>query len=76
MKEGKYNRIKGALGDVGVTNKELAENLNVSTNTVSRWCTNAMQPSVEMLYRIATYLNIDVRDLLVPNKLSSSLSRK
>lgn len=76
MKKGNYNRLKGALGDLGVTNKELAEGLGVSRTAVSTWCTNDKQPSLETLYRIAEYLNIDVRDLLVPNKLSASSQKK
>ncbi len=76
MKKGHYNRIKGALGDQGVTNKELAEKLAVNPNTVSRWCTNDQQPSVEMLYRIADYLKIDVRDLLVVNSNSPKAGRR
>jgi putative transcriptional regulator len=76
MNKSHYNRIKGALGDLGVTNKELAEGLDVTPGTVSTWCTNDKQPSLETLYRIAEYLKVDVRDLLVPNKLTSSPARK
>ncbi len=76
MKKEQFNRIKGALGDQGVTNKELAEALGVTPSTVSTWCTNDKQPSLETLYRIAGYLNIDVRHLLVPNKLSASPTQK
>ena len=76
MQQTHYNRIKGALADLGVTNKELAEHLEVNPNTVSRWCTNDQQPSLEMLFRVAEYLNIDVRELIVPNKVSSGAARK
>ncbi len=63
------NRIKVALAEQGRTNKWLAEKLGKNTATVSRWCTNEMQPSLETLYDIADALNMDVRDLLVVNKL-------
>jgi putative transcriptional regulator len=63
-----YNRIKGAIADAGVSNKELAEGLGVTEPTVSTWCTNTKQPSLETLFLIADYLKIDVRDLLVANK--------
>lgn len=76
MEKGHYNRIKGVLGDMGVTNKELAEALEVTPGTVSNWCTNDKQPSLETLYRIAGYLNIDVRQLLVPNELTISPTQK
>lgn len=63
-----YNRIKAALAEKGVTNKELAEALGIAPQTVSRWCTNDMQPSIEKLFSIAKYLKIDIRELLVATK--------
>jgi transcriptional regulator with XRE-family HTH domain len=68
MQKGQYNRIKAVLAEKGATNKELAEALKIAPQTVSRWCTNDMQPSVEKLYLIAKFLKIDVRDLLIPTK--------
>ena len=32
--------------------------------SVSRWCTNASQPDLETLFRIAELLDVDVRKLL------------
>lgn len=62
-----YNRVKSILADEGKSNKELAEMLKVSEQTVSRWCTNSRQPTIEMLYEIARVLKRDVRDFLVPS---------
>ncbi len=67
-----YNRIKGALADAGVSNKQLAEGVGVTEPTVSTWCTNAKQPSLETLFLIADYLKIDTRDLVVQNKYARS----
>jgi putative transcriptional regulator len=67
-----YNRIKGALADATVSNKELAQAIGVTETTVSFWCTNGRQPSIETLFGIAEYLKIDVRDLLAPNKHARS----
>lgn len=39
-----------------------------SENTVSRWCTNKVQPSVAQLNEIATILDMDVKDLLNSNR--------
>lgn len=60
----KLNRIKTALVDNGKTNKWLAEQLGKDPATVSKWCTNACQPSLETLMRIAKLLNVQVDDLL------------
>jgi putative transcriptional regulator len=67
-----YNRIKGALADAGISNKQLAEGLGVTEPTVSTWCTNAKQPSLETLFSIADYLEIDARELLAANKHARS----
>ena len=68
MKKRIYNKIKAILAEEGKSNKELAELLDVSEQTVSRWCTNTRQPSIEMLYEIARVLKRDVRDFLVANR--------
>ncbi|MBT1706201.1 helix-turn-helix domain-containing protein [Fulvivirgaceae bacterium PWU20] len=68
MSKKAYNRIKAVLAEEHKTNKDLAKMLGVADQTVSRWCTNAGQPSLEMLYQIAKVLKRDVRDFLVPNK--------
>ncbi len=68
MEKGHYNRIKVVLAEKKVTNKKLAQALDITVQTVSRWCTNEMQPSIETLYRVAAYLKVDVRELLVPGR--------
>ena len=60
----KLNRIKTALVDNGKTNKWLAEQLGKDPATVSKWCTNACQPSLETLMQKAKLLNVQVDDLL------------
>ena len=62
------NRLKAVLAEKQVTNKWLAEKMNLSTTTVSRWCTNKAQPSLETLVEIAKILKIDVRELIVGTK--------
>ena len=39
-----------------------------SENTISLWCLNKIQPSLEDLYKIADLLNVNVKDLLIDNK--------
>jgi len=47
------------------TNKWLAEQLRKDPATVSKWCTNTSQPSLEMLIKIAKCLKVDVRELII-----------
>lgn len=64
--EGKvFNRIKAVLAEQQRTNNWLAETLGVSRITVSKWCTNRMQPSIETLFLIADALDVEARELLV-----------
>ncbi|MNK08284.1 helix-turn-helix protein [compost metagenome] len=62
------NRIKIVLVEQGRTNKWLADKIGKNTTTVSRWCTNDMQPSLETLLLIADALKVDVRELLNSTK--------
>lgn len=62
------NRLKVVLVEQQRTGKWLAETLGKNEATVSRWCTNESQPSLETLVDIAKALNVDVKDLLVSTK--------
>ena len=60
------NRLKLVLVEKKKTSKWLAEEIGVCQSTVSKWCTNASQPDLRTLTRIAEILEIDRRDLLNP----------
>lgn len=68
MQHKQINRLKAVLADANKTNKWLAEQLGKSDTTISRWCTNEVQPSLETMSQIAQLLNIDIKDLLNSNK--------
>lgn len=58
------NRLKVVLAEKKRTNKWLAEQLGKDPGTVSKWCTNTMQPNLETLVEIAKILEVDTKDLL------------
>lgn len=60
------NRIKAVLAEKNKTSRWLANELGKSENTVSRWCSNKVQPPIQQLQNIAVLLNVDVRSLLKP----------
>ena len=62
------NRIKVVLVEQQKTGKWLAEQLGKSTCTVSKWCSNSNQPDLATLDKIATLLNVDIRELIAPSK--------
>ena len=67
-----YNRIKVVLVEQSKTGKWLAGQLGKSSCTVSKWCSNSIQPDLKTLNAIANLLNVDVKDLLVSNLKSST----
>lgn len=70
MKKRVLNRIKAVLAEKGKTNLWLAEKMGMNKTTVSKWCTNSMQPTIETLFEIAKALNTDAGDLLVSRRKS------
>lgn len=64
MANKKINRIKVMLAEKGRTNKWLAVQVGKDPATISKWCTNAAQPSLEMLLQVAKVLEVEVKDLI------------
>ena len=62
------NRLKVVLVENKRTSKWLAEELGKNVATVSKWCTNTIQPDLSTLNKIAELLNVDVKDLINSNK--------
>lgn len=58
------NRLKVVLAEQHKTNLWLAKTLGKDPATVSKWCTNTAQPSLETLHEIAQSLKVDIRTLL------------
>ena len=59
------NRIKIVLVEKKKTNKWLADQIGKDQATVSKWCTNTTQPTLETLVEIARILEVDIRELLI-----------
>ncbi|MBV6474330.1 MAG: hypothetical protein JPMHGGIA_02635 [Saprospiraceae bacterium] len=68
MSKKAINRLKAVLAEQGKTNKWLAEKLSKNETTISRWCTNEVQPSMDTFVEIAGLLNVDVRELIISTK--------
>ena len=63
MKED-INRLKVVLAEQKRTNKWLAEQLGKDPATVSKWCTNMAQPTLETMMQIAKVLEVDLNELV------------
>ena len=66
MANKELNRLKVVLAEKKKTNKWLAEQLDKDAATISKWCTNSAQLSLETLLEIAKVLEVDSRELIVP----------
>lgn len=64
MSREQVNRLKIVLAEEQNSNKWLAEQLGKDQATISKWVTNASQPDLKNLLRIAKALNVDVARLL------------
>ena len=64
MESKDLNRLKLVLVEKKRTAKWLAQELGGTQVTLSKWCSNTTQPSLQTLDKIADILEVDPRDLL------------
>lgn len=64
MAEYPINRIRVVLPEQNKTNRWLAEQMDKSEITISRWVQNKSQPSLEQLLQVAKLLSISPKDLI------------
>ena len=60
----KKKSLGRALYLSGMEQTEIADKIGVSRVTVSKWCSNKIQPDLATLSKIAGLLNVDIRELL------------
>ncbi|MEO9850327.1 MAG: helix-turn-helix transcriptional regulator [Reichenbachiella sp.] len=63
--EDRINRIKEVLVIQGKSQKWLSEQMGISTTAMTAICNNKSQPHLKDLKRMATILEVDIRELLV-----------
>ena len=64
MSKKAINRIKVVLVEKSLSSKWLAEQLGNNEATISRWCTNDVQPPLTTFVKIAEVLKVSVVELL------------
>lgn len=65
MKEQRdLNKIKVMLVEKKRTSRWLAEQLDKDPATISKWCNNHSQPTLEILLQIAELLEVDYTELV------------
>lgn len=58
------NRLKAVLAEQQKTGKWLAEQIGKSNCSVSKWCSNSVQPDLITLDKIAKTLKVNIKTLL------------
>ena len=58
------NRLKVVLVEQHKIAKWLAEQMEKARATISKWCTNKAQPSLETIKKIADILQVKMSDLV------------
>ena len=66
MEKPRLNRLSIVLDELNLDQLDLAQILEVSKDTVSRWCRNVNQPKLADLYNIAKICRIDITRLIEP----------
>ena len=56
--------ISNLRDEKGLTQKDLADKLNISDKAISKWETGTNLPSIEMIYKISTIFQVPFPDLL------------
>lgn len=58
------NRLRIILAEKNVTNHWLAMKMGVTDMTVSRWCTNRIQPSISQLVQMSKLLDTEMEKFI------------
>lgn len=58
------NRLRIILAEKNVTNHWLAMEMGVTDMTVSRWCTNRIQPSISQLVQMSKLLDTEMEKFI------------
>lgn len=76
MNKTQLNCIEVVLAEKDISHRELGAGIGKGEVTISRYCTNTRQPTLQILNDIANFLEVDVRRLLVPNKFATEPREK
>ena len=74
MKIGSF--LKELRKEKGITQEQLAEQLNISNRSVSRWETGSTMPDLSMLVALAEYYDVDVREIIDGGRKSENMNEE
>ena len=74
IKTGKFLQL--LRKETGFTQEELAEKLNVSRRTVSRWETGTNMPDLDILMELSDLYKVDLREILSGERKSERMNEE
>ena len=74
MKIGSF--LKKLRNETGLTQEQVAEKLNVSRRTVTRWETGVNMPDLGILVEIADFYDVDLRELFDGERKSERMDKE
>lgn len=74
QKIGKF--LKQLRKEKGISQEQLAEKLNVSARTVSRWETAVTMPDLSILMQLAQLYNVELKEILDAERMEESMDQE
>jgi len=68
--------LKELRKEKGLTQEQLAEDLNTSNRSVSRWETGSNMPDLGMLITLAEYYDVEVREIIDGERKSENMNEE
>lgn len=68
--------LKELRKEMGITQEEFAEKLDVSSRTISRWETGANMPDISLLVNIAEIFNVSIPEIINGERKSEIMEKE
>ena len=68
--------LKSLRKEKGLTQEQLAEQMSVSSRTVSRWETGSNMPDISILIELADFYEVDIREILNGERKSEIMTEE
>lgn len=68
--------LKELRTEKGITQGQLAEALNVSNRSVSRWETGNTLPDISLLVELAEYYDVDIKEIIDGERKSENMEKE
>ena len=68
--------LKMLRNEKGLTQEQLAEKLNVSNRSVSRWETGSTLPDISLIIELADYYEVDIKEFVEGERKSEIMNKE